>query len=145
MQRLDIRVNKFLGLVSFMITRSFVYTKVKAMEDEQQLLATKFKGFLEDAIRSSPLVTYSPNTHCDNMIRSPLSNLIMKCVCLSKINTSIRLTTSHVVTFNCNHWIFLSFCMFQVFHHQSSQRNVSTIKIWPLSRVTKITSIFFFF
>jgi hypothetical protein len=34
MQRLDIRVNKFLGLVSFMITRSFVYTKVKAMEDE---------------------------------------------------------------------------------------------------------------
>jgi hypothetical protein len=34
MQRLDTGVNKFLGLVSFMITRFFVYTIVKAMEEE---------------------------------------------------------------------------------------------------------------
>ncbi len=34
MQRLDTRVNEFLGLVRFMITRSFVYTIVKAMEEE---------------------------------------------------------------------------------------------------------------
>ncbi len=35
MQRLDTGVNEFLGLVSFMITRSFVYTIVKAMEEKE--------------------------------------------------------------------------------------------------------------
>jgi len=35
MQRLDTGVNKFLGLVRFVITRSsFAYTRVKAMEEE---------------------------------------------------------------------------------------------------------------
>jgi hypothetical protein len=105
MQRLDTGGNKFLGLVRFMITRSFVYTISESngrgvVAISNQVQALNFKGSLEDAIRPSPLVTYppNPNTHCNHSIRSPLSNLIMKCVCLSKINTSIRITTSHVVT-----------------------------------------------
>jgi hypothetical protein len=112
-----------------MITRSFVYTisesngrGVVAISNQVQDL--NFKGSLEDALSPSPLVTYppNPNTHCNHSIRNLLSNLIMKCVCLSKINTSIQVTTSHVIT------LIAIIGFFNLFLHVSSM---------PSSKLTK--------